>query len=923
MAPSITTAAIKRILQESQSTVPTPSQPPTQPTLPQVQTPLSGHHFPTPPSASAVPERIPTIDEEDDTDHASPAEPSTKQPRLTNSMNPQFFEKSAMGTAWEAQKNQPFGKDNLKQIFLTQRVFPHILLPFLKRGFLDPHDMSTLFDAMPKAGTLWKEYQRVKDLDWSPLCNPNPSWKEQKEIDPHRVDLRTAMLFHYDLDLAAVHRRTGGNHVGAHRNPEIILHQVKDLLDRRTFEHLRRILCDGCPSVFNEEASYEEYLEMYKYGNHKSVEMNLDKVMKTMNKEDRKDHVLTFPAWLTEFIPDLMLTATGFVMKQGKNDRLVFDASFLLSLISRPFNHRINMDDEPEIIFGEAWTKFLTWIYNLRITYPENEIYLFDDDVASAFRQPKYHPNVISGKAYRIGPYLFVPTGLTFGDCSSPPSFEPMARARMALSTQLSRNLQPVPEYHEYMDQVTFAPPPPPGTTFATARADRLNPGIVMPPDGSSPAAPFPTHVDDALYAAVGELWMRFLMRCSIGGLVGILGTNEPDLRAEQPDRDKFFREMVSHTRRQLGYTTNTRTMIVTIPEDKRKALLDDLVTNWGPTSGRQYFTLSEAAELLGVLVSLCRVCPWGIFLFQNLYHAMAQILTSNARRIWNLPEFTKLIEARDRYSRHPTDSSKYRFFCKKVAKVIYDARAKTSYTGSVREEIAFITNVFANPDIYRWESPIAHLIPRESDYETFQDSCLEGAGGFSALLLFWWALQWPKEIVLRTKLQRNDRHRISINLLEYAAIILGLAGSITAWEALPVDSRPAHPMILLWTDNSTAKSWTKKISGLKTPQGRSLARIFAHLLMFSDVGTEADHISGVDNIFADYLSRAKNTNDLSAFSFRQFQTMFPWLKGSRRFQPSKELLCLLITALSRPSVDIPTTRVPLGLLQTGPVILN
>jgi hypothetical protein len=46
--------------------------------------------------------------------------------------------------------------------------------------------------------------------------------------------MRTAMLFHYDLDLAAVHRKIGGNHVGAHRNPEIILHQVEGLLDQKT-----------------------------------------------------------------------------------------------------------------------------------------------------------------------------------------------------------------------------------------------------------------------------------------------------------------------------------------------------------------------------------------------------------------------------------------------------------------------------------------------------------------------------------------------------------------------------------------------------------------------------------------------------------------------------------------------------------------
>jgi hypothetical protein len=117
----------------------------------QVRTPLSRHLFPTQPFVLAVPDRIPTIGE-DDTDYASPTELPAKQPRLTNSMNPKFFEKSAMGTAWEAQKNQPFGKDNLKQFFLTQRVFPHILLPFLKRGFLDPNDMSTLFEAILRAG---------------------------------------------------------------------------------------------------------------------------------------------------------------------------------------------------------------------------------------------------------------------------------------------------------------------------------------------------------------------------------------------------------------------------------------------------------------------------------------------------------------------------------------------------------------------------------------------------------------------------------------------------------------------------------------------------------------------------------------------------------------------------------------------------
>jgi hypothetical protein len=57
---------------------------------------------------------------------------------------------------------------------------------------------------------------------------------------------------------------------------------------------------------------------------------------------------------------------------------------------------------------------------------------------------------------------------------------------------------------------------------------------------------------------------------------------------------------------------------------------------------------------------------------------------------------------------------------------------------------------------------------------------------------------------------------------------------------------------------------------------------------MFSIVGIEAQHIAGEKNVTADYLSRAKNTNKLSSFSFKQFQTEFPWLTGSRHFGQAK-----------------------------------
>jgi hypothetical protein len=99
------------------------------------------------------------VDKTDDCDYTLPNEPQTESPRLTKSMNPEFFNKSVISTAWQAQKEQKFIKDNLRQVFTTERVFPHIVFPLLKGGFLDSDDMSNLFGAMPSTRTLWNEYQ--------------------------------------------------------------------------------------------------------------------------------------------------------------------------------------------------------------------------------------------------------------------------------------------------------------------------------------------------------------------------------------------------------------------------------------------------------------------------------------------------------------------------------------------------------------------------------------------------------------------------------------------------------------------------------------------------------------------------------------------------------------------------------------------
>jgi hypothetical protein len=47
-----------------------------------------------------------------------------------------------------------------------------------------------------------------------------------------------------------------------------------------------------------------------------------------------------------------------------------------------------------------------------------------------------------------------------------------------------------------------------------------------------------------------------------------------------------------------------------------------------------------------------------------------------------------------------------------------------------------------------------------------------------------------------------------------------------------------------------------------KGPQGKALAHLFAHLLMFLDVSVCAVHIQGNDNIITDYLPCLCDQND-------------------------------------------------------------
>jgi hypothetical protein len=217
-----------------------------------------------------------------------------------------------------------------------------------------------------------------------------------------------------------------------------------------------------------------------------------------------------------------------------------------------------------------------------------------------------------------------------------------------------------------------------------------------------------------------------------------------------------------------------------------------------------------------------------------------------------------------------------------------------------MRQEIEFFREKLLPTSKICWESPIAHIIPRIPTFTTFGDSCLEGAGGYSLSLGFWWHLPFPEEVKLRTLLHKRDNADgllISINVLEFVTVIINYCAALHTVLTKKPTSDP-YPVLLNVTNNLSALSWTTGACH-KSRIGRLLARFFCSLLINSPLGINSQWISTLHNAIADDISRAKtaaseSTHSYPSFDYSSLQQKYPELSHCSFFQPAPELISLI-----------------------------
>ena len=126
---------------------------------------------------------------------------------------------------------------------------------------------------------------------------------------------------------------------------------------------------------------------------------------------------------LTQGRPAQHLPTINNSMTSAKRDNFVRKsvAPHVVAMLEQPFGK-------------ETIARVFTSVTNLRLSYPDEEIYLGDDDVSGAFRHVKYHPNVVGMHSCVIMNCLLLQTGQNFGDNTSPSNWEVIARTRQQLA---------------------------------------------------------------------------------------------------------------------------------------------------------------------------------------------------------------------------------------------------------------------------------------------------------------------------------------------------------------------------------------------------------------------------------------------------------------------------------------------------------
>ncbi len=247
-----------------------------------------------------------------------------------------------------------------------------------------------------------------------------------------------------------------GEYTGKNRDVAGIIAKVSPYISKDDAVHIEQILTQGCPSKLQVSKPSAMKDEIIALGNQQTFHMYPELVPKTMNKEERNSHLIALKLWVLHCSPFCRSTTQGIQIKLGKNPRILWDGSTKMWALQWVLNEMTPIDNEAGIDFGRANMKFLTSIYNWRISYPDKTIYIALANIMACFCFPRISADITGAFGFVADDHFFFATSHVFGSNTSASSWEPLRRSIEALIPVYMSNSSLVEKHAELLSMIKW-----------------------------------------------------------------------------------------------------------------------------------------------------------------------------------------------------------------------------------------------------------------------------------------------------------------------------------------------------------------------------------------------------------------------------------------------------------------------------------
>ena len=790
-----------------------------------------------------------------------------------------------------------FGRPSKNHSFTQEAAFETCLIPLLLSGYLAYYDFASLCATHALIPHLVRMIVKCHSYNFTWIAAEDPFWKQQTTVPQSHAMATLAALFHYRMHAPDVMRFLGGTYTGEYRDIDSTVQRLTSLkIDPWLITQYVRATTVGCPNHFVAETSRDNALLHWREGNHPSVSKNLVDVLNTIAKEHRNRFNIPLPCYMARFLPNSFLTPQHALLKPEKTMRLIFDAAKRYTAQSTPINMMTStkLGTELDCLYGDTFVTLLERIWDLRVTYPSTDIVTHANDVKSCFKQVKLHPDIMPAFSIIVADFMYLQTALPFGTDFSPQNWEPVRRLVEVLAQKLFGDKSLVIKHRKYLNRLQWEPSLGNSkASFVPAKACSQRQGV-LDRDGLPKPTPQRLFVDDSVYADIYEADKTRLEQTVAAGIEAIfilLGESDLSQRQDPISFEKMEEMMVSYMNKMLGQVIHTRRLDVGVPPAyvaKTLKLLKPFHRQ------RKSFTIKEMERITGMLIFIASTAPWMKFLLSQVYKSIAVAIGASTTHLkLTNKAFRKLLsEAKSiEITRVST------FAQSEASRLIHASPNKHWINSTLREELHLLISALS-ADRISMRTPIAHLVRRDPSASAWSDSSLKAAGGYSTTMKFWWYFEWPDNVRKQTLtyIRSNANGQlVSINVLEYAAIIINYAAAYHYYSTNPDPSDP-YPSVLLYADNSACESWMEKACN-SSLIGRALSRLQCAMMINNPVGVHTAHITTTDNVIADRLSRIEHDSN-SSHEFATILQDYPALAGCKRFRPSAELISHIMDAI-------------------------